>query len=91
MNSTLKILLAFKLKILLIMVSIACTFYIDGKLMQNKADDDTDSHVDNTSSLNIPDADAGESCSPEAGSSLSYYKVAGKGQITNRIHIEIIL
>ena len=89
MNSTLKILLAFKLRFLLIIACIACTFYIEGKLILKKAADGPGSQIDNTSVIN--NIHIGESGSPKAKSSLSYYKVAGQGQITDRLHIEIIL
>ena len=96
MNSTLKIILAFKLKLLVIIVSIACTFYIDSKLTQDNKGEDTNSHVasgreniDNTASIN--NTDTVESSSLETKSSLSYYKVAGQGQIADRFYIEIIL
>ena len=96
MNSTLKIILAFKLKLLLIIVSIACTFYVDSKLTPDNEGEDTNSHVasgreniDNT--VNINNTDTTESSSLETKSSLSYYKVAGQGQIADRLYIEIRL
>ena len=96
MNSTLKIILAFKLKLLLIIVSIACTFYIDSKLTQDNEGEDLNSHVasgreniDNTANINNTDSE--ESSLLETNSSLSYYKVAGQGQISDRLYIKIVL
>lgn len=89
MNSTLKILLAFLFKLLLIAACIVGTFYIDDKLLQAKSVEVTNSNFDMNSDVNI--TETREPGSHEAKSSLSYYKVTGMGQITDRLHIEIIL
>lgn len=105
MNSTRKIILAFKLKLLLIIAGLACSLYINGKLTRDKAGENPDSHiasasgrekVDNTASINnntasLNNTDTRESSCQDTKSSLSYYKVAGQGRISDRLYIEIIL
>ena len=89
MNSTIKILLAFLFKLLLITTCIAGTFYIDGKILERK--NQVVNHISADATPIVITAVPGEPVSAEAKSSLDDCDVENEGQIRNRLYIEIIL